>query len=109
MIRAVTPGDVIDDLLTALITEIHVDIRHGDAFRIEESLEQQAVTQRIELGDIHAVSDDGAGARTASGPDDNALTAGVVDEIPDNEEVIDVTHLGNHADFVFHAVARFRA
>ena len=108
VIRAVTPGDVIDDLLTALITEIHIDIRHGDAFRIEESLEQQAVTQRIELGDIHAVSDDGAGARTASGPDDNALTAGVVDEIPDNEEVIDVTHLGNHADFVFHAVARFR-
>ena len=44
--------------------------------------------------------------RAAPGPDDDALTAGVVDEIPDDEEVIDVTHLGNHADFVFHAVAR---
>ena len=106
MIRAVAAGDVVDDLLTALVAEIHVDIRHGDALRVEKALEQQAVLQRIELGDIHAVGDDGACAGAAPRADDDPLTAGVVDEIPHDQEVIDIAHFGNHADFVFHAVAR---
>ena len=58
VIRTVAAGDVVDDLLTAFITEIDVDIRHGHALRIEESLEQQAIAQGVELGDIHAVGDD---------------------------------------------------
>ena len=58
VIRTIAASDVVDDLLTAFIAEIDVDIRHGHALRIEESLEQQAVSQRIELGDIHAVGDD---------------------------------------------------
>ena len=39
MVRAVFFGDVLDDLGAAHITEINIDIGHGDALRVKEALE----------------------------------------------------------------------
>ena len=37
--------------------EVHVDVGHRDAARIEEALEQQVVADRVEIGDPQAVGD----------------------------------------------------
>jgi len=55
--RAVLGGDVIDDLLAALVAKVHVEVRHGNAFRVEEALEQEAVAQRVDVGNAQAVGD----------------------------------------------------
>ena len=40
VLPAVSPGDVVDDLPPALVTEVHVDIRRAHALRVEEALEE---------------------------------------------------------------------
>ncbi len=57
VIGTVLPGNVIDDLLTAFIAEVYVDIRHGDALGVQESLEQQLIFKRVEHGDAQRVRD----------------------------------------------------
>ena len=42
---------VIDHLLAFAEAEVDVDVRHADALRVEEALEQQVVLQRIDVGD----------------------------------------------------------
>ena len=50
-------GDVIDDLVTAFHAEIDVEVGHGDALWIEETLEQQIEFDGVEIGDSKRVSD----------------------------------------------------
>ena len=45
------------------VLEVDVDIRHRDAIRIEETLEQELVANRIEIGDFEAIGND----RSSSG------------------------------------------
>ena len=51
----VLPYDIIDHFLPALKAEIHVDIRHGHTFRIEEPLKQKLITDRIDGGNAQTV------------------------------------------------------
>ena len=52
---------VLDDPVAAFVVEVHVDIGHGDAFGIQETLEQQAVAERVQIGDSQAVGRHGTG------------------------------------------------
>ncbi len=51
LIAAVAILHVADHLVAAVLAEVDVEVRHRDAFRIEEALEQQAEADRIEVGD----------------------------------------------------------
>ena len=55
--------------------EIDVDVGHADALGIQEALEQQAVLQRIDVGDRHRVADQAAGRRAAARAHRNAAVA----------------------------------
>ena len=48
---AVLLGDVLDDLAAATVVEVDVEVGHRDAVGVEEALEDQAVLQRVEVGD----------------------------------------------------------
>ena len=81
------------------MAEVDVDIGHGDALGIEEALEEQDVLEGIDVGDLHGIGDEGAGGGAAAGADGDAVVAGVLDEVPDDEEVAGVLHLLDDADF----------
>ena len=66
LLAAVLLGDVLDHLAAAVHAEVDVDIGHADALGIQEALEQQAVLQRIDVGDLHRVADQAAGRRSAA-------------------------------------------
>ena len=34
-----------------MLAKVHVEVRHGNTFRIQESFENQVVRQRIKVGD----------------------------------------------------------
>ena len=104
-VLAVLAGNVLDDLRTANIAEVHVDIRHGDTLRIQKSLEVQRIVNRVKVGDSKAVRHDRACCRAASGSDRNALTFRVADKVGHDEEVIDKAHLGDHVDLVLQTLA----
>ncbi|CSE51359.1 Uncharacterised protein [Shigella sonnei] len=46
---------VLDNLIAFLHTEVNVEVRHGDTFRVKETFEQQVKFQRIEVGDFQRV------------------------------------------------------
>src|SRR5207237_3316356 len=80
--------------------EVHVDVGHLLAARVEEALEQEAVADGVDVDDAQAVGDAAAAGRTASGPDSDAPFARVADEVPDDEEVGGEAHLRDDAQLV---------
>ena len=81
----------------ALHREVDVDVRHRHPLGVEEALEQQAVGQRVDLGDVEAVGDQRAGRRAAARAHGDAVLLGVADEVPDDQEVGREAHLLDHA------------
>ena len=61
-VGAVLLTHVLDDLVAPALVEVDVDIGHGDALRVEEALEDESVSQRVELGNAHGVGDHGPGS-----------------------------------------------
>ncbi len=55
------------------VLEIHVDIRHRDSVRIQETLEQELVLDRIQIGDSQAICHHGSRCGTTSRTDHTSL------------------------------------
>jgi len=68
MVGPVFFGDVFDDLVAAVVAEIHVDIRQGGALHIQEALEKEGVPDRIEIGDLERVRHQRPGGRATVAP-----------------------------------------
>ena len=79
-IAAVFFADIFDDVRAPVVGEINVNVRRIDAFGIQEALEQQAVADRVHVGDFEQVGDERAGGGTARHAG-NAVFAAVTDEI----------------------------
>ena len=97
---AVFLRDVADDLVAPIHAEVDVDVGHGDAFRIQEALEQQVVAQRVDVGDTQRVGDQAAGHRAAPRPHRDVVLARIADEIPDDQEVARIAGVADDAEFL---------
>ena len=96
---------VVDDLLAALVAEVHVDVGHGDPFRVQEALKEQLIAQRVQFRNVQAVGDDAAGPAAAARADHDAVGLGVADKIPHDEEVIHIAHLDDGGKLILHPLA----
>jgi len=105
VVGAVRLGGVADHLAPVPLVEVHVDVGHLAAARVEEPLEDHPVAERVEVGDPEAVGDDGAGRRAATRTGADADLLRVADEIPDDEEVGGEPHLPDDAELVDDPVA----
>ena len=101
-VLAVLIRDIADDVFPPFDAEVGVNIWHGLAFGVEEALEQQAVMNRIDVGDAEGVCHQGASGRTAPRADRNVAIAGVFDVVPHHQEVAGKAHLLHHLHFVVH-------
>ena len=95
MVHAVFFLHVLDDAVAALIVKIHVDIRHRDAFGVQETLEQEVVPDGVQVGDAQAVGDGAAGRAATPRAYGDAVVFRPVDEVLDNEEVVREAHAGD--------------
>ena len=100
-VLAVFSRYIVDDLRAAFEAEIHVDIRHGNSFRVQETLEQELIPHRIQLCDAKGVGNNTSGRRSSSRSDHDVVVARKFDEIPHDQEVIDVTHRFDRIKLVF--------
>ena len=107
MVRPVGPFHVFVRHRQAL--EIHVDIGHVDAVRIEETLEQQIVFDRVEVGDFQAVRNDGTGGGTASGAYHRACGTRCGDIVLDDEKIVREAHAADGLEFEIDAFPLFVA
>jgi len=103
-IESIAVANVFDNLAAPLFAEIDVEVRRADAFRVEEPFEEEPEVDRVDVGDLRQVGDDGARAGTAPRTDRNVLLLGVPDEVRHHEEVADEPGLLDHAELVVHAL-----
>ena len=104
MVRTVFAVDVVDDLLSALVAEVHIEIRHTDALGVQKALEDQIIADGVDIRDAHTVGSDTARTGAASRPHRDTLTFCKIDIVPHDEVVVGITHRLDHADLVFQAV-----
>ncbi len=84
--------------------EVHVDVGHRPPAGVEEALEQEVVLDRVEFGDAQAVGDGAPSCRPTTRADPNALFAGMVDEVPHDQEVAGEAHVLDHLQLVGKAI-----
>ncbi len=104
-VLAVLALDVGDDLVAPTFVEVDVEVRHGDSLGVEESLENQAVIEGVQLGDLHGVGDHRSGTRSTTGPHADALRLRPVDVVGDGEEVAGEAHRNNDVFLVLGLLA----
>ena len=98
-VRAVALDDVIDDLVPAVVLEVHVDVRHLLALDVEEALEDETISQRIDVGYSKGIEHQ-AGCGAAPDAVQDLLLAGELADLPDDEEVVREVSLADHVQLV---------
>ena len=87
VVPAVAIGGVLDHLAAVAGVEVHVDVGHLLAARVQEPFEQEVVADRVDVDDAQAVGDARTRRAPASGAHPDASRPGVADEIPHDQEV----------------------
>lgn len=105
VVIAIASPDIVQDIVTAIVGEVHINIGHGNTLRIEEPFEEQVILNRIHVGDAGQVGDEATGSASSSGSYDDAFSFRPVDEVLNDQEVGGETGFLDDAEFVFHARA----
>ena len=104
---AVFLSHIIDDLLTALVAEVYIDIRHADTLRIQESLKNQVISYRIDVRNLQAISNDRSRRRAPARPHHDSVVFGIVDEVPYNQEIFHIPHALDCSELIVQPVFQF--
>ncbi len=104
-VRTPLLGHVPDHVSAPALVEVDVHVGHRHTLGVQESLEDQAVHQRIEVGDAHRVGDDRPGCRPAARADRHAVVLRPVDEVRHHEEIAGEAHLADDLDLVLGLLA----
>ena len=107
VVLAVLAPDVGDDLVAPAVLEVHVDVGHRHAVRVEEALERELVEDRVHRRDPERVGHDAARGAAAAGRLD-PLLAREADEVRHDQEVAGVAHRQDHAQLVVEALLQLR-
>ncbi|CAB5067676.1 unannotated protein [freshwater metagenome] len=100
VVAAVTLRCVADHLVPVPGVEVHVDIGHGHTAGIEEPLEDQVVLDGVEVRDPEAVRNRTARRRAPTGTDTDPGIAGMLDEVPHDQEVRREPHVRDDLELV---------
>ena len=87
-------------LVTAGVAHVHVDVGHLHALGIEKSLEDESVGQRVHVGDVQAIRNEAARGRAPARADGNVELPGPLHDIGDEQEVIGQARLADDGQLV---------
>ena len=104
-VAAVPLDDVLQKLFAPLVGHVRVDIRHADALRVQETLEQQIVPQRVQLRDTEAPRHQRPRRGTTPRPDGDMPLLRRLDDAADDQEIRGEPHLGDDAQLVLQPLA----
>ena len=99
VVAAVAVDAVADHLFTAVVREVHVDVRHLAPLDVEEAFKDETVLNRVYLRDLEAVEDDAGSGRAADSGED-ASPVDEVEDVPADEEVVCEARLFDHVELV---------
>ena len=100
MIAAIASFHVGQQFRAAVIRHIDVNIGHGHALRIEETLKKQMIGHWIHVRDLQSESYQRTRRRTTSHAAVNSLLPRITQQIRHNQEIIVKAHLMNHGQLM---------
>ena len=100
MVAAVFFVYIVDDLLTALVAEVNIEVGHRDALRIQEAFKNQVIADRVNVGNANAVGSQTARTGAAPRPHGNVVALGIIDEVVDDEVIVRVPHRLDNIDLI---------
>ena len=80
---------------TVGLAEVDIEVRHGHAFGVQETLEQQRVFQRVKVGNLQRIRHQRACTRTTTRPHRAAVLFCPVDKVLHNQKIAREAHLDN--------------
>ena len=92
MVFAVCLLNILESSVPAFIIEVDVYIRHRDTVRVEETLEQEVILDRVEVGDLETVSHDRTRCRTSTRTYGSPYGSRGSYKVLDDKEVVRETH-----------------
>ena len=98
---------IVNDLLSALITEININIRHGYTLRIQETLKQKLVFGGFNICDLQTVGYNASRRRSPPGSHSDTMVFGIADKIPYDQEIVHISHIFNRVQLKFQALSEF--
>ncbi len=101
-------GDVVDHPVAPGDGEVDVHVRHRLAARVEEALEEEAVLDRVDVGDLQAIGRERAGGASTPRADLDPVPLGERDEVPDDQEVVREAHLLDRLELEAEPVVQLR-
>ena len=100
---------VLNGAITVVLTEVNVKVRHRNAFRIEETFEQQSIMQRIQVRNTQRIGHKRTSTGPATGPHCHTVSFGPVDKVLHDKEVTGKLHGRDCLELVVQAFDIFRA
>ena len=91
---------VVYDLAPAVYAEVHVYIRHGDTFGVQEAFKEEGVFDRVNVGYMQAVGNHAARRTAAAGAYGYTLRAGVADKVGNDEKIVHKAHVPYHFQLI---------
>src|SRR5947208_183647 len=71
------------------LAKVNIDIWRGNTVRIQKAFENEAILERIDVGDSQNVGNHRTRSRTTPRTNRNAFFFGKMDEVPNNEQITD--------------------
>ena len=102
MVVSVFLPHIVDNFASSRVSEVHIDIGHRHALRVQKALEEEAVFHGVDFCDVEGVRYHRARRAAAPGADRNARAFCEIHEVPHNQEVVRKAHLLDHVNFVVH-------
>ncbi|MBA7617259.1 hypothetical protein ES703_24573 [subsurface metagenome] len=84
---------IVDDLPPAFLTEVDIDVGHGDAVGVEEPFKQEIIADGVHVGNVQGVGRQAPGGAAPAGTHGNIATPGEADEVHNNQEIPGVAHI----------------
>ena len=102
MVVSVFLPHIVDNFASSRVSEVHIDIGHRHALRVQKALEEEAILHGVDLCDMKRIRYHRACRAAAPGADRNARAFREIHEVPHDQEVVRKAHLLNHVNFVVH-------
>ena len=99
MVFPVLSLHILNDFSSPGLTEVDVEVGGRNAVRIQKTLENEIIANRVDRDDSQRIGNNAAAAGPPARADWNAALSSIVNEIPHDEEVVDKPSLLDDPDF----------
>ena len=92
--------NIVDHLLPSLEAEIHVDIGHGHTLRVEKTLKQKLIPDRVDICDLQTIRNNTSRCGATPRPYCDPVIFGIFNKVPYYEEIIYISHAADRIQLI---------